>query len=291
MISKERSQSENLPTPTLLVTDLGILAIAPELRKNADELFKAVRLGMDLDDFWDFGVTPRPLDVTVESKAANNAGAEDFYNRYAHSFGSFIEKAKDRPNKIETERLSNNAGWFVSSIHYLEGSAITRPQEYWNAETVQEYRESVALVWAMFMASLVRDSQVDLYGVANSKGHISLSDSFAWMNDEEDPLIEKTYTRRMFYGALVFQVVSDYGKREFARENFIPSFGGIGFEEFSEQELKQYIELMKNHYLDGAKNCGVDPVSLKIFLNVFPKIQKVLNSLKKSPSLSHWAYS
>jgi hypothetical protein len=246
---------------------------------------------MDLDDFWDFGVTPRPLDVKQEVTEASNLGAEEFYDRYFRSYGDFLEKVKTNPNKAETERMASNAGWFVSSIHYLEGTTVTQPREYWKAETVQEYRESVALVWAMFMASLLKDSSVDLYEVANQEGHLSIEDSFAWMNDGENPTIEKTYTQRMFYSALVFQVVSDYGKRAFAKESFIPSFGGIGFEEFSETELKQYIEMMKEHYMEGAKNSGVDPIALNIFLKIFPKVQKTLNGLKKSPSVCHWAYS
>ena len=215
MSNSERQVPKKIPTPTLLVTDLGVLTIAPELRKTAKDVFGAVRLGMDLDDFWDFGVSPRPQNGLPET-TVEEFDTYDFYKKYFSSYSRFIDGLADK-NPLERRRLSDNAGWFISSVHYLEGEAISRPHSHWNPESVRDYRESTAIVWAMFLASLNEECSVDLYKIANSKGHFSLTDCYAWMNDDTGPQLEKLYTKRLYFGALVFQVVSDYGKRDFAR--------------------------------------------------------------------------
>jgi len=290
MPNKERSIFRRIPTPTLAVTNIGVVTIAPELRKNSGEVFRAIRLGMDLDDFWDFGIFPRPVSLYHCEDSSRNPLSDELYERYFDSYRSFIDNLNHLSDE-EKIRISKNTGWFVSTVHYLEGKTISMPVDFWNPETVKDYRESVALIWAMYLASLMRNSNLNLYETANISGCFSIDDCKRWLADPAGMKLEKLYSKRMFYGALVFQVVSDYGKRAYAMKNYLPSFGGIGFEDFSDEELQEYVELMKNHYTDMAVANGVDRNSLGIFLKIFPKIQKVLNALHKSKDASFWAYS
>lgn len=286
---KESLKNFNFPTPTLAVTDIGVLAIAPQLIKEAQMIFAGVELGMNLDDFWDFGVDPRPIHKTDKKE---NHQPEDYYNKYFESLKKIIERINQIKDEKEQQRQKSNLSWFVASINHLEGETISKEESYWKPETVQKYREGVALVWAMFLAAMTPGSDVLLREIANQKEHLSLEDCYNWMNSQvEEQALERIYTRRLLYGALVFQVISDHGKRHFAKEQFIPSFGGVGFESHNDQELEEYIQKTAREYMDLAVKAGVEPNVLQLFATIFPKIQKFLKNCKKTKKVCEWAYS
>lgn len=279
---------EKYHTPTLTITNIGTILMAPNLIMNLPTLTKATAMGMHLDDFHDFSVQPRPL--TYESATYSNDDPEIIKPKLPQHYLKFLY-ARDRllgDPKID-KVIKSNTMWFISKIHYLEGTSISRPLSDWeNTSNVREYRESVAMTWALYLSSLNKSKHatLDLHSIDNRFGF----DTKFWIdwfnNDFKEFKTEKLLAKRLFYSALVFQVVSDYGKQDFSRKHQIP-----GFYTYNEND-KENIAGLSKYYLQQAIMCGCNGLMLITYQKLFNKLQLFLKPfIKNSAEGEEWLYS
>lgn len=118
--------------------------------------------------------------------------------------------------------LQSNSAWFVYVVSDIESQAIEK-KEFWSPSLSVQYREKVNLAWAFYLASLSPDHHVDLSGKV---GHCF--DLFYKKNELNlEKLPNSPFTdsvKRLFFGSMIFQVISDSINRNENKKDGIPGF-------------------------------------------------------------------
>lgn len=271
------SETLRFPTPTLLITNVGTLCMSPDLFKKYPKLFRSVQLGMNLDDFFDFEVNPRPLCgdnyPNIERHSENR-----LYLNYTNSL-RIAENGCDNTTEL------SNLRWFTAKINLLEGTSISTAKEDWTFDKVKKYREDVALVWAIFLSSLHSEKEtIDIRNIDDQLG-FNGQKILDWANfNNGEHIEEKKSTLKLYYSALVFQVVSDYGKKDHSNRNFIPNF--FLNDDFTNRSVAQL-----KHYIEMSIKSGCNKQIIYCYVNSFNIIQKMLSTLSSNKKYKEWLYS
>lgn len=204
-----------------------VLVTIPPLRRVPEVVALAARLGGSCDDCFDIGLNRRE---GQEALAGGRAlvREEVYPKRHRDTLLSLIEQVQKAPFR-EEDRLwmVRNSLAFTANLAAVELQALTIPTDEWPWERAIEYRKAVCLLWATLFASLgSSDIQLNYFekgeGINGPMNHYS-----HYLTEDHE---SARWLRKLYYGSLVFQLISDWLDRDINRERMIPGFGSAGRE-------------------------------------------------------------
>lgn len=239
---------------------VGAYEMIPEIRKKKkwDQFQSAISAGVMLDDCIDF----------VHHNTEGSIDREKYLKRYETSAVKHIARF---PNDA-------NFFWFLDGVIKTEGAAMGEKEPgYWTPESVKAYRESPNAIWAIYIGSLFDDKRLDYSAATNLNRVKNVTELATQLIHQRifDSDLAELVKKRMFFGSMLFQVVSDYEKREFATEHKIPSFGGIGFEEMSKAEVLSILDGYLSEYMNEAQKVGMNKTGLALKMKLLKISKKI----------------
>lgn len=261
-----------IPSVSQASIELGICYASPESRSKMRQIHLATTVGVNLDDCIDF--VHRASNVSDIRK-------HKLFDRYTNSFNQYIEKyPKDK-----------NIYWLCTGIVKTESLALDNKNSDWNPEMSKKYRESVNAVWAIYLGSLVNTIELNLDTVIPLDQTEIDTKIISFIKNNPFCKQANLYTRQLFFGSMLFQTISDWEKKDFAIENGIPSFGGVGFEHLSEYEAKKVVDKFTEHYLNEASRCSMNKSTLLKMVSILRFFKRVPKPLLKNSAIKDWHYS
>lgn len=273
----------------------GSFLMAPELLVNnkSRQLTKAtVRMGLALDDVWDFGINRGKLagQGFLEPRVVCDHADQTIYQQFVTSKLELRRSLDSLPYSPNNRRKLLNMERFEQGIMLVEGLALAIPYDdaHWTMQLVDQYRCTGALVWgAMYVAlrpkaTLVLPNPTIYKDMYTSDYTIGLSRLYT---DYFTHLL-KTGTEGYLAISLALQMLYVQIEMDTQDKSINKSYHSPAFAIFSENDFD--LHRIKADYLEQSEQYSPTFSITRTIARLFPYVYGFLSSNNTWRNIDGW---
>lgn len=272
----------------------GSFVLSPVLLRNKTSrqlTVAVVRMGLALDDCWDFGMPREQLSgCFVDNEEFRVRVDREMLDAYNHKKDQLFETTNSIQNPQQRRLIRVNLQRFEQGVMGVEGLAMAAPyrQEYWTPAMVDIYRSTDAIVWGAMFSALKPKSKLMLPNLSDvvdsceedpaaglSRLHINYSTHLLLEGQEGRAAL--SLASQMMY----VQIAMDRRDHKINDAYRSPAFGIF-------DEGESWLQRRGLWHLDKSRQIHGIPSLSRSIATLFPPIYKKLTSFQDWRDIEGW---